>query len=313
MELLENEDVEYMAISYKWVMDWITKLILYPCKRNNYCLLLYGSSNAGKTSLCNLIENTIGSTYFSKITQHDISNRFNDYSLNKLVVHMDEGKLTKDTIENIKPLVTNKSIRVEEKNTARFEHTNYCNLIITTNDENPMPLYSTPDDRRFGLIEITADSAEYRYDYTTFLNSQEAAIALYHCCVKYEKTWDKPGDYDRLCDDSTKRIMRLRRKTHGNFDPIIEDLYDILEEPNLPEGVKNFIQKDRYVARVLFDYYDFLYKSENATTDSNQRRNLTKTLKNLGWEKGDTCNVTYHIGLEKRKKMSHWYIKKGDI
>jgi hypothetical protein len=136
-----------------YFIKWIAQMIQYPAIKT-VCPTLISKEGAGKGTLLQLLTKMLGSNKVFETTQpsRDVWGEFNGLMTEAFLVNLDElGK--KETMESdgrIKGLITNPTLKINNKGVAQFPISSFHRFIITTNNEDPIK--TTKDDRRKFII-----------------------------------------------------------------------------------------------------------------------------------------------------------------
>lgn len=126
------------------VMDFLVHCVRYPEKKLKYALLVKGSENEGKTLLADLVSKLLGEHNCSLIGSDQLKDKFNGWAYERLFCVMEEirmpGKEAHEVLNKLKPVATNQVIPVRRMNTDPERVLNFCNLYLTTNYEDCLPL-----------------------------------------------------------------------------------------------------------------------------------------------------------------------------
>jgi hypothetical protein len=140
-----------------WLLDWMANIVQRPWLKTQVPISLYGKEGCGKDILFDWFrEYILGSvhTFQTANPQRDIFSRFSDGAVNKVFVQVDEAKCLHEFAEQLKNLVTCKTITWECKNGKITTVDNFCNLLFTSNNENALSVSS--DDRRLALFRCSS-------------------------------------------------------------------------------------------------------------------------------------------------------------
>jgi len=143
-ELMEHlfADQESREYVYAWTYFMLTD-------RNHCYLLMHGDQGIGKTTLAMLLGALVGMSNYSTIGPEFWTGRFNGDLKYKRLCYFDESNITHDNMTQIRSL-TNKYIRIEEKNCNAVDLENFASFIISNNTDNSVNLISY-EDRRFSV------------------------------------------------------------------------------------------------------------------------------------------------------------------
>ena len=127
-------------------------MIQYPAELPRKCIIIKSNEGVGKNVILSTIANVINSQhYLSSQKTDDFCGKYANGLYRKLLINMNEceWKGTKDYIEIIKSIITDKEQTLEQKFQDKINIDNYCRLIITTNKKNPIKFSGSCDERRF--------------------------------------------------------------------------------------------------------------------------------------------------------------------
>lgn len=139
----------------EWFLDWLAAVMQDPGKGPKTAVIMKGGQGTGKTCIGDYLRNIIGDKHYQKFTNADhFLGRFNYDVAMAVLVHLEEALFggAKKTEGALKSLITDRRIRVEMKGKDRFEIDNNAHLLITTNEEWPVPI--AEDDRRFYVFDL---------------------------------------------------------------------------------------------------------------------------------------------------------------
>jgi hypothetical protein len=156
IEILCNHD----KYAYDYMILWISALIQFPSRKLPMPVFV-SAEGAGKGSLLRLLSSLLGA---SKILQtqepsKEVWGEFNSLMLNAYLVCLDEiSKKEMSGCEGkIKGLVTEPTIRINDKGKSRFEVPSYHKFIAFSNPDQygNEPMNTTSGDRRKFFIECS--------------------------------------------------------------------------------------------------------------------------------------------------------------
>lgn len=133
---------------------WIAQMIQYPAVKS-ICPVLISKEGAGKGTLIQLFTKMMGSTKVFETTQpsRDVWGEFNGLMADAFFVNLNElsKKETMESEGRIKGLITDSTLKINNKGVAQFPIESFHRFMITTNNENPIS--TTVDDRRKLIIQ----------------------------------------------------------------------------------------------------------------------------------------------------------------
>ena len=137
-----------------YFIKWIAQMIQYPAIKS-ICPTLISKEGAGKGTLLQLLTKMLGSNKVFETTQpsRDVWGEFNGLMAEAFLVNLDElgKKETNESEGRIKGLITDPTLKINNKGVAQFPIQSFHRFIITTNNEDPIK--TTKDDRRKIIIK----------------------------------------------------------------------------------------------------------------------------------------------------------------
>lgn len=151
-----NEDV------YNYVMNWIAHIFQKPHVKIGVALVLYSETHGvGKNLICDVLEKLL-SRYYLKLTNiaESVSN-FNSHHQNKLLNVCDEiSARTRELSDELKDIITRKTIKVTYKGQESYVIDDYTNYIFTTNNQVVVKVETT--DRRLMIIDCIEKKLDHK-------------------------------------------------------------------------------------------------------------------------------------------------------
>lgn len=232
------------------VMDFLVHCVRYPEKKLKYALLIKGSENEGKTLLADLVSKLLGEHNCSLIGSDQLKEKFNGWAHERLFCVMEEirmpGKDAHEVLNKLKPVITNRVIPVRRMNKDTERVLNFCNLYLTTNYEDCLPL--AEDNSRFLVLftqfrtnaEVKAWHAKLMkeegriYTRDLWTHIQERPGQFIEAFAKYEfsEHYDKEG---RAPDTVFKRIMAEDGKSDES--QLLEIMLETRADPTITPEV----------------------------------------------------------------------------
>ncbi len=154
----DNED------TYNYILNWFSKLLQNPWKKNNICLVLHSIEGVGKSFILDMIGKIIGSDYYiSTSNLKHILGDFNGDAEGKILVNLNETGMwyDKKIVGSFKEFITDNNIQINKKGIQSYKIDNYCNTIITTNEDHIVNIDG--NDRRFNILEC--NNKKYNKEY----------------------------------------------------------------------------------------------------------------------------------------------------
>jgi len=167
--------------TYNYILNWFSKLIQTPWKKNNICLVLHSIEGVGKSFILDMIGKIIGNDYYiSTSNLKHILGDFNGDAEGKILVNLNETGMwyDKKIVGSFKEFITDNNIQINKKGIQSYKIDNYCNTIITTNEDHIVNING--QDRRFNILEC--NNKKYNKQYYQKIadtNLQDLADYLY--------------------------------------------------------------------------------------------------------------------------------------
>jgi hypothetical protein len=125
-----------------------------PETKIRFALLIRGEQGTGKGVLLDKIwKGLVGNNYFKARVQQVVA-KFNDYLATNTTIFIDElYDKAKKNADNLKTVIADDYISVEQKGKERVTVKNYCFFIAASNDESP--IYIEKQDRRWFVPQFS--------------------------------------------------------------------------------------------------------------------------------------------------------------
>jgi phage/plasmid-associated DNA primase len=183
--LFNNPDV------VNFILSAFAYRIQFPGKRTYVCIIIYGEEGDGKNRFVDLFNKIFGDKYFIQLdTAKKLFGTHSCMEQEKLFVCVNEAK-GKDNYENsdlLKARITTNTLVVNPKGIQEFKIDNYCDYLMTTNNENAVNIHDKS--RRYLYCETTSyynGNAEFFNDFTNNIVENPTALRVIY---EYLKTFD---------------------------------------------------------------------------------------------------------------------------
>jgi hypothetical protein len=231
---VDNSAIEYMVNHIKilcnndekiceQMLDWLAHLFQYP-QYKSYVPIFSGKQGSGKNMLLEWISKIMGHKKYFETTkpERDVWGNFNPIMLDCYLVHLCEfsRKNSYAYEAEIKNIVTDSTITINDKNKSPFVIDSYHRFIGSTNSNDPIPLEAS--NRRYMIIMTSSEKIgdkEYFQQGFDYLNDTRAMYSMY----KFLKERNVPkrldfhslelSDYQRHLMTFTQSITLLWLKT----------------------------------------------------------------------------------------------------
>ncbi|KAA6376855.1 MAG: hypothetical protein EZS28_027619, partial [Streblomastix strix] len=136
---------------YEYILNWMAWLIQNPGKKSRAAIVIQGRQGIGKNRFTDVIAELTSRYSCSNITNIDeFTGRFNSVVENKMFAVLNEMMNYNDSKKGVatvmKSIISDLTIRINEKNQPRRTAENVMNIIYVTNAD--MPVQLDTDDRR---------------------------------------------------------------------------------------------------------------------------------------------------------------------
>ena len=140
---------------FDYVMNWFAHILQFPYKKTGVVICLKSKEGAGKGVIMNKFRNIIGDNHYYQCPNiEELVGNFNGIAEGKILVNLDEAVWGKDKKKEgmIKNMVTEETKFVNKKNKESYVINDYCNYIITTNNDCFAP--ASEGGRRFFALDV---------------------------------------------------------------------------------------------------------------------------------------------------------------
>lgn len=216
---------------YDYFEKWIAQMIQFPAVKS-VCPILISKEGAGKGTLLQLFTKMMGSTKVFETTQpsRDVWGEFNGLMADAFLVNLNElsKKETMESEGRIKGLITDSTLKINNKGIAQFPIESFHRFIVTTNNENPMG--TTQDDRRKFIIRSSDEKCGNKEYFNTLYKLLSDADVI-KSCYEYFKlipNMDKFGELQIPITEFHKDLKQLSTSPIESFmkDFVLENYYD---------------------------------------------------------------------------------------
>ena len=144
---------------YNYVISWIACMIQHPGLKNETALILKGLQGTGKNTFTNVICELLAGYSVKNVTDiSELTGSFNSVVESKMLIVLNElsncGSEKQLNFNALKSIITDDTIRINEKNQPRRTAENVANFIFVTN--NSFPVKIETGDRRYIVMYVNA-------------------------------------------------------------------------------------------------------------------------------------------------------------
>jgi hypothetical protein len=143
--------------AYRYVLGWLSNMLMEPWKPAGTCLTIVGGQGAGKGIILEPLVRMMGNGAFICTKTSDLGGRFNWHLYNKFLIYGNEITWggNRSEIGTIKSLITDRLISYEEKGVSSITGVNCTHLVLSSNSE--WVTHMDMDDRRFVTLRTNDD------------------------------------------------------------------------------------------------------------------------------------------------------------
>ena len=230
LEYLNNLFNDEKVVNY--ILAYFANRIQNPSVRNKVCIILYGEEGDGKNRLFDIFKNIFGNKYFTELeSAKQLFGAHSCIEKEKLFICVNEAK-GKDNYENsdiLKARITTDKIIVNPKGIQEFQISNYCDYIMTTNNNNAVNLHDKS--RRYLYVETTSyysRNSEFFNSFSNDIVDNEGSLrVIYEYLKKFDvKEIIPSGNFQNHIPETEiqKEIIK------NNRDKILYFLEDYVEQ-----------------------------------------------------------------------------------
>lgn len=150
--IADNNDEVYL-----YIIQWIAYILQNPGKKTETALVLQGIQGAGKNTFTNVLSELLSGYSEANITDiHELTGSFNSAVEGRMLLVLNELRNAGDdrmaNFDSLKSLITDRTVRINEKNQPRRTAENVANFILCTNNSHPVKLEIS--DRRYCVLQV---------------------------------------------------------------------------------------------------------------------------------------------------------------
>ncbi len=172
----------------KYVLQFFAHLLQKPDEKPSWALLLKSAPGTGKGAFYAPFRKIFGEYALETNGEDSIVGRFNGSLANKLLVFGDEIDLrNRKTVDRMKHLISEKSLRVECKGREITEFPNYIRFIFATNLDQV--LQADTRERRYVILEPSLkyiQDTDYFKKYFDWIEHRNGAEHLMHYLLNFD-------------------------------------------------------------------------------------------------------------------------------
>jgi primase-polymerase (primpol)-like protein len=164
-ELVQHAICAGVPELFEYVRRYCAHLVQRPWERPEVALILRGGQGTGKNTFVDTLGSLVSHHFRQVNSTEQLTGRFNGHMKSILLLHANEASWGGNKSERgkLKAMVTDAMLPVEMKNQDIIDIDNYLRLIVSSNEDWPVPI--DLDDRRFVVLDV---SPAYQQNKTFF-------------------------------------------------------------------------------------------------------------------------------------------------
>jgi hypothetical protein len=210
---------------YEYFIKWIAFIIQFPTKKT-MCPVFISKEGAGKGTMMNLFRRMLGDKKVMESTNpsRDVWGDFNGQMIDSYLVNINElgKKQQADAVGQIKALITDPELIVNQKGLAQIKVVSYHKFIITTNSEDPV--YTDDNDRRF-LVIRSSDQKINDLEYFKKINNLLEDDNVIKTCYEYFRTMPDIKDFPFIKKPVSEYHENLKELNKSVINQFLEHIY----------------------------------------------------------------------------------------
>jgi hypothetical protein len=176
-------------VEVNFILLWISNMFQFPSSRS-IMLCINGDQGTGKTCFVEFLNNIIGGDKVISVTnpETELFGNFNGHLSNKVLINLNEvsRKNMCAFYDAIKPLITEKTIKIHNKGLKAYTEQNLGRYILTTNNDMVMDIKE--NDRRYFPCEtknILRGNTEYFNNFYRCINDKNIQYSFFKEMMGY--------------------------------------------------------------------------------------------------------------------------------
>lgn len=210
------------------VLDYLALLVQQPAEKIHFALLIRGEQGSGKSAIGELMRRIIGDRNVVKPSNDEVTGRFTVWQEGAQLAIIEElmtlGRL--EVANRLKPVVTEPTLRIEEKYGTPYSIPNHLNLLCFTNHRDALRIEN--GDRRWLVVFSPAKSRDQDYYDRLFerIASVDGPAGVKHWLGQRQIDLNPKG---RAPQTAAKEEMR--RLSMGEVEEWLLEAYDTKAPP----------------------------------------------------------------------------------
>jgi len=206
---------------YAWILDWMADCVQHSREIKGCCIVLRGIEGCGKGVFADTFGRLFGSHYSHLIDSTRLTDKFNSYLSDSIVIYADEVLWPGDrkSANILKGRITETRIHRESKGVDAVEVDNLARVIIASNEDWIVP--AGPQSRRWLVLNVNGSKAGNRdyFNRLMYEMNNGGRGALLHLLQNREIT------SDLRVAPKTEALLEQRRMS-SSHDSVMHWLYE---------------------------------------------------------------------------------------
>jgi len=255
MRVFEDHMAYLFADADAWyrMTNWIIFTVQSPQKRIPWAPLLVSGEARGKTWLYECIKTMFEGKFTASVSTEELEGQFNSYMADTLLICFEEvhTRAKHETLDKLKPIITNTSMEVNEKHGRKGQREIYANVLMTSNHDDALALQKGKDSRRYWVYQIdqpamTDDAGAQLYGW---LEGKGPKHLRHWCMCVDQSDWafNAWPEYTDAKDVMVKANMSLvtRALTEAMEDRVGVFQVDVGDERQVEDTLASWMDQDR--------------------------------------------------------------------
>ena len=216
--------------AFAYIMNWLAACVQWLDSNLGVALVLTGQKGAGKTIVIQFLAHLFGEAAFVTSLAEDVLGKFNARLEHTLLLGLEEAVAANSRSQDgtFKDLITNPTLRVEDKFFSNWTAPNHLRVIMTSN--NDFVVRADARERRYAVFEVTnphQDDPDARRRYFGEMVEQMEtggyAAMLGELLARDITDWNKENIPET-------EALRMQKMLNLSNDPVAAWWYSRLEE-----------------------------------------------------------------------------------
>ena len=212
----------------EYLLNWLAYIVQNPGKKTEACIVLQGAQGVGKNRFTDTISELLAGYSEKNVTSiEELTGQFNSVIEGKMFIVCNEmrnyGASRLCNMDSLKSIITDDTIRVNEKFVPIHTAENVCNMVICSN--NAFPIKVESGDRRYLVLDVNPKYKGQMSYWTQFERSKDDEF--YQELMRFLLDRDI-SDFNPRVVPLTEAKLDLTQASGGKFGRWIDRHFDEL-------------------------------------------------------------------------------------